>query len=870
MSEPREPVRLTKEPRRAEAGRGEPRRGPLAGLRARLPARRGAAGDPGARLERLVRRAGLALLWERAWPALWAPLAVAMAFASASWLGLWLGVPPLARMIGAGLFGLAFLVSLVPLIRLILPGGRAGRAEKLARLDRDSGLPHRPATAFEDTLALGAADEGSRALWALHRARAEATLARLKAATPRPEMAKRDRYALRGAGLLVLAASAFVAGPEIGARLTSAFDWRAPVPPAPDFRVDGWIDPPLYTRRPPLMIDLAVGDAALSAPVGSTVVVRVAGRENATIEAVGGLETVAAQRPAATGADLSESRFRLVGDGELSVRTGLVGGGFLALQAIPDLPPTIAFAAPPETGERGALVLTYTGEDDYAIATAEGRVERPASAGSGRTLVPPPVLDLAAPAGSADDAIREEVDLAEHYWGGAEVDLTLVAVDEAGQEGRSETVSVTLPQRPFFDPLARALVEQRRNLVLAPDDRRLVQVALDALLIEPVRFIPEWGVFLGLRSAASQLRAAETDEDLIAVADWLWAMAVQIEDGDLTDAQREALAAAERLQEAMERNAPQDEIDRLMAELREAMDRMVRELAEQMLREQQNQDTAEAPPNENTQTLTRQDLDRMLEELERAMREGDMAEAQRLMNQLRDIMQNLRTAQPDSRMSDPMAREMERQMNELDALMRDQSELRDETFREGQQQQQGQRGQQGEQGQQGQQGLSEQQQALRERLQELQQRMRELGMQGEEGFSDAEQAMRDAEGALGQGDQGQAVDDQGRALEGLQRGMQGMAQQMQEMMGQGEGQGQQAGQPGQPGQRGRADARADDPLGRPTRGRDYSDGDVRLPEAGESAAQRARRIMEELRDKLGDPTRPREELDYFERLLRSN
>ena len=67
-----------------------------------------------------------------------------------------------------------------------------------------------------------------------------------------------------------------------------------------------------------------------------------------------------------------------------------------------------------------------------------------------------------------------------------------------------------------------------------------------------------------------------------------------------------------------------------------------------------------------------------------------------------------------------------------------------------------------------------------------------------------------------------------------------------------------------------ADARADDPLGRPTRGRDYSDGDVRVPEVGESAAQRARRIMEELRDKLGDPSRPREELDYFERLLRSN
>jgi hypothetical protein len=43
-----------------------------------------------------------------------------------------------------------------------------------------------------------------------------------------------------------------------------------------------------------------------------------------------------------------------------------------------------------------------------------------------------------------------------------------------------------------------------------------------------------------------------------------------------------------------------------------------------------------------------------------------------------------------------------------------------------------------------------------------------------------------------------------------------------------------------------------------------------VPELGETAAQRAGRILEELRRKLGDPTRPQEELDYFDRLLRRN
>ncbi|WP_372425113.1 TIGR02302 family protein [Salinarimonas chemoclinalis] len=861
--------------RRASRPGGARAGGFLAGFLSRLRPDREPA-DPRDRLDRLVRRAGLALLWERAWPALWAPLAVAIAFLSVSWLGLWVGVPPTWRMAGAGLFALAFLAALVPLARLALPGGRIGRGAALARLDRESGLPHRPASTFEDGLAVGGGDPGSRALWALHRARAERALGALKAGTPRPGMARRDRYALRGAGVLVLAASAFVAGPEIGARVGAAFDWRAPVPAVPDYRIDGWIDPPLYTRRPPLMIDLASGGADMRVPVGSRVVVRVAGRADARIEAVGDLvaiedDAAAARAPVtlregAAGAAIAapaivESRFRLDGDGELTVRTGLAPDGILSLEAIPDTPPTIRFAGPPEPGQRGVLALRYEGGDDYGIARVVGDVRRADAPAVGRTLVPPPTLDLPVPATGANDPVSEEIDLSEHYWAGAPIDLALVATDDAGQEGRSETVSLILPQRPFFDPLARALVEQRRNLVFAPDDRRRVQVALDALLIEPARFTPEWGVFLGLRAAASRLREAQDDEDLVALADWLWEMAVQIEDGDLSQAQRDALAAAERLEEAMERGAPQDEIDQLMAELREAMDRMLRELAEQMMREEQNREQAELPPDADTRTLSRQDLDRMMEALEEAMRQGDTARAEELMNQLRDIMRNLQTARPDSRMSDPMAREMDRQMNELDELMRGQSELRDETFQEGQQ------GQQGEQGQQDG-SLSERQQALRERLEDLQRSMRELGMEGEQGLSDAEQAMRDAEGALGEGEQGRAVEDQGRALEGLQRGMQGMAQQMQEMMG--EGQGDEAGQPGRPGQRGRADAMADDPLGRPTRGRDFSDGDVRVPEAGESAAQRARRIMEELRDKLGDPTRPREELDYFERLLRSN
>ena len=58
-----------------------------------------------------------------------------------------------------------------------------------------------------------------------------------------------------------------------------------------------------------------------------------------------------------------------------------------------------------------------------------------------------------------------------------------------------------------------------------------------------------------------------------------------------------------------------------------------------------------------------------------------------------------------------------------------------------------------------------------------------------------------------------------------------------------------------------------DPLGRPLRGRDYGD-DTTVKVPGEIDAQRARRILEELRRRFGEAFRPQLELDYIERLLK--
>ena len=56
---------------------------------------------------------------------------------------------------------------------------------------------------------------------------------------------------------VMLVASAFLAGPEKYARLAAAFDWREAAPPGASYRIDAWIDPPAYTGKPPVMLNLA-------------------------------------------------------------------------------------------------------------------------------------------------------------------------------------------------------------------------------------------------------------------------------------------------------------------------------------------------------------------------------------------------------------------------------------------------------------------------------------------------------------------------------------------------------------------------------------------------------------------------------------
>ncbi|HVX79179.1 MAG TPA: TIGR02302 family protein [Bradyrhizobium sp.] len=849
--------------------------------------------DAAARLQltKAIQRSKFAIAWERGWPHLARLLTVVGLFLVVSWAGLWLALPFTARAIGLGLFALLACVALVPMLRFRWPS----REEALSRLDRGSGVRHRPATELTDTLATP--DPVARALWQAQRERTLASIKRIRARLPSPRLAIHDPWALRAVVLLLLVATYVAAGDERLLRTKAAFDWNGMLAPA-NVRVDAWVTPPLYTGKPPVILtaankDSAVGNSAdaapLPVPAGSTLLVRSSGG-SLDVTTSGGLTEAKSTEQAPQGT--SERRFTIAGDGTAHVRAPS-GQPEWKFSAVPDHAPSISLAKDPERMARGSLQLSYKLEDDYGVTEAQAHFaarpdnelkndvskgNEPKGDTAPRPLFDPPQFALALPNARTRNGVGQTVkDLSENPYAGADVALTLTAKDEAGNEAHSEPFNMRLPERLFTKPLARALIEQRRILALDANQRDQVHTALDALMIEPEMFTPETGQYLGLYDVTRQLEAAHTDDALRGVVASLWALAVTIEDGNISDVDKALRAAQDALKQALERGASDEEIKKLTQDLRAALDNFLRQFAEQ---QRNNPQALNRPLDPNTRVMRQQDLDDMIQRMERLSRSGDKDAAKQLLDQLESMLENLQMAQPgQSGDSD-----MNQALNELGDVIRKQQQLRDKTFKEGQDARHDRlRGKQG--GDQNLGDLQQDQQSLRDRLDKLQQELARRGLnqqgqrgqkgeQGQDGqngdqqqgdngdpLGDAESAMNDAGSKLGNGNADGAVDAQGKALDALRKGAQNMAEAMQ----QGDGDGQSNGPSNRPGRQ-QNSANATDPLGRPLRTHESDDLTVKIP--GDIDVQRARRILEELRRRLADPSRPQEELDYLQRLLK--
>jgi hypothetical protein len=907
-----------------------------------------------------------ALIWERAAALLWPALAFPAAYLVLALVGLW-------DRVGDPWRAIALVVSVLAFLGFAWRGAVSSRwpraKDARRRVEIDSNLQGRPFEALDD--APVAADPSSRALWRVHQQRMRESLKNVRARRPHAAFAERDAPALRGVLTLAAIGGVAIAGAAAPGRLLDALalEWLAGGTTRID--VQAWIAPPDYTRKAPIFLR---GDSgSYEAPAGSQLVVRVVGARRAP-----GLrlddEDGRRHRVAFTEDGPQAHAATAVLDGDSDIH---VSGKHWIVRVIPDRAPAAAFAGDPKAGTQQELTFSYLLDDDYGIESAVLRI-RPTDQPDAAPLEE--ALD--APPGARSVEEEASLDLTQHPWAGREVELQLAAVDALGQVGLSTPFVMKLPERVFVDPLARAILEQRTTLFsdnspYAPAPETGDLTAEDAAAIPPLQtdqtelrigrapesvekarrslelmlrggalFEDDPAVHLGLAYAAELLRLAHDRADFADLRDTLWDMALRAEGGDLADAER-ALREAERaLARALARGDSPEEIQRLLEEYQEAVNRYMEALTLEALREGRVLSDFAGGQQQQMGGMGEDQLQQMLQALRDLAETGSNEDARRALQALAEMLRNMQVQlamgqggqgqqgqQPQSEMSQALRDALQ----ELADVLGRQREAMDQTqTAQGQQGQQGQNGPQGQQGQGmqnqpgqspggqspgGQQGdvpgqrglqpgaqggqqpgdqagrqpgepggrngggfaegqdpefgpgfnqLLDQQREIREALNQLLQEMEEGQIGGgqnggasDEALDEAQQLMRDAERAMEQAEGALSDEDAEGALQAQNEALDSLRQGLEQLSRGAQAEERRAAGLDEDNQTERANR---DPFGRNAAGSGLDVGNsVRVPE--EMERRKAREILDELRRRMGESTRPEEELDYLRRLL---
>lgn len=776
--------------------------------------------------EAFIRRARLTILWERVWPKLWPASGIVGVFVAAALLNLFTYMPWWAHtLLLLGAVGAAGHYLYRNFQNFRGPTWQEGAR----RVERDSTLAHRPITEQNDLLVAGAGDTYAEALWRAHMRAMLARIGKLRVALPSPQLAKRDPYAIRFVILLALIAGVIVAGSDWKNRLAFALSPAAGSGSA-SATVDAWINPPAYTGLPPIYLKAgAQNSGVIRVPVNSELVVRVH-RSGVTPDIV--LTPASGHRPkvSANGDEYATNTI-LRADENIYVRAGGRALGNWRTQIIPDEAPHIVFAQPPSKTEHDAVKLSFSAADDYGVVSARALI---------KPLKGSRVLAVDLPIDASAKTIKQTVyrDLTENPLAGLDVTITLEAKDGAGQTAHSKPMRFTLPARVFTNPLARALIEQRQNLAAGKAHAKPVTLAtLNALTIAPDKFYSDQTkLYLVLRSTYWMLHEARTGRDIARVQDLLWQTAMALEGNGAINAAAELRRTAEALAQAMQQGAPQSVIDALMQRYNQALQRYLQAMAK-------NAQASNGPPPPGTKVITSDDIEKMMKLIQQLAQSGSRDAAAKMLAMLQSLLENMQMSggsggggQGDKAMSDAI--------QGLSDLMGRQRQLMDKTYREGQDA--------GDPKDGGGKGLSQQQGKLRDDLNALLKGLGDKGKAAGKNFGEAGKDMGQAQGQLG----AKSFDDAGKseqqALDAMRKGTAALAQ---ALMQQQSGQGMKPG-----GQNGN-----EDPLGREN-GAQGSINGGKIPDKDSLA--RARAILQELRKRAGETGRPKEELDYLDRLLK--
>ncbi len=258
-----------------------------------------------------------------------------------------------------------------------------------------------------------------------------------------------------------------------------------------------------------------------------------------------------------------------------------------AFDVIPDKAPEIAFdGRARQRTVNGALEIGFTVKDDYGVQEAQrrDRARRNRSRGDAALRRCRNSGSTFRAATRSDGKGLTSKNLTEHPLAGKRVRITLVAKDAAGADGPQPAHEMITAVASVQRAARCAAVAEERQ-VFALDTRKMPEaIALnEALTIRPDETIPNLTHYLLLavgadahearqrRGAARRIPPTISGRSPSAsrTATFRWP------NGDLRDAQQ-------KLADALQRNASDAEIKKLMEELRKAMKDYLNELAQRM------------------------------------------------------------------------------------------------------------------------------------------------------------------------------------------------------------------------------------------------------------------------------------------------
>ncbi|MEL6568266.1 MAG: DUF4175 family protein, partial [Pseudomonadota bacterium] len=644
-----------------------------------------------------------------------------LAYLAAALFGLFNHV---SSVVGAGISLSALLISALLLLRGLRAWRRPSRADAEAMLDRQSSL--RPISGLADR-PVSATREG-QSLWHAHGTKLKQDALHLRVPRFWAEWRRLDPAFLRFVLPAILVGALIFAGPARTDRVQQAFlPNLGALAGADSLRVEAWITPPPHTGRPPVFLEAGMQDVRV--PSGSVVTLRAFNRSapSLVLTSESGRDRQAFDE---TPDGAYEAKANLSEDTRVAVHWWGERIAWSVLASDDDAP-TARFVTLPAITTDDEMEFEWAVADDYGVDRLELaiRLQTPHEAAPDAEDRIPVPMDPVAPKDAQETVL---LDTMRHRWAGLPVNVQLVAIDGAGQEGRSRTLPFVLPEKLLLQPLAKAAQEIRvtvlreprdyapleindealqagalntaatQRLDAAPPDVQAASELLDALTLEPERYFEDRSVYFGLRMAHGILMAAPDKAEADSVDTLLWQVALKAEYGSSADALRALLAARRALEQALRDGASEDEIRRLMEAFREAANNYIAaKMAEAMMNGTQAPNMSDMGPEGGGSGLGSNQFEDMLNALEDLAETGAADQARQLLSDITNMLENLEFQQGGQSGGDGFAmpgqpggeegedselpqqeQELTDALEALSDLLREQRELNDDTLAE--------------------------------------------------------------------------------------------------------------------------------------------------------------------------------------------